>query len=125
MKKIFKILFILYLSIFTFPILVNASTYLSTSTNNPIVGQDFNVSLNIDYAGKKISQASYIISYNNDMFSLKKLNWMHNVGTYYVETVSDYDYIYIEKENDGKYWNTGIPVELTFEVKKQVKDLSV
>lgn len=118
MKKIFKILFILYLSIFTFPILVNASTYLSTSTNNPIVGQDFNVSLNIDYAGKKISQASYIISYNNDMFSLKKLNWMHNVGTYYVETVSDYDYIYIEKENDGKYWNTGIPVELTFEVKK-------
>ena len=71
MKKSFKILYILCLSIFILPILVNASTFLSTNNNNPIVGQDFNVSLNIDYADKKISQASYVISYNNDMFSLK------------------------------------------------------
>lgn len=118
MKKSFKILYILCLSIFILPILVNASTFLSTNNNNPIVGQDFNVSLNIDYADKKISQASYVISYNNDMFSLKKLNWMHSPGSYYVESDSNYDYIYIEKTNNGKYWNTGIPVELVFEVKK-------
>ena len=118
MKKSFKILYILFLCIFILPTLVNASTFLSTNNNNPIVGQDFNVSLNIDYADKKISQASYVISYNNDVFSLKKLNWMHSPGKYYVESNSNYDYIYIEKTKDGKYWNTGIPVELTFEVKK-------
>ncbi len=56
-----------------FPSLIYAATELGASTQNPVVGTDVYVQLNINYKNFKIGDAHYIITYNKEYLEFEEV----------------------------------------------------
>ncbi len=109
MKRVKNIFLILFLVLV--PVKIKAATYLNASTQNPVVGTNFDVTLYVDYgADAKIGSAHYLIGYDTNCFSVQNIIWSQAKGTYKNETGK----LYIDKTSSTKAWERGIPVTITF-----------
>lgn len=106
--KNFIIIIILYLIM---PLIANAATSLSASTQNPVVGESFFIQLNIDYGTDKlISEAHYMITYDASVFEFENVIWTQSAGEYRVEP----GIIYIDKLSNTAAWEYGGQVQIRF-----------
>lgn len=100
------VVIILYLG---FPLLANAATSLSASTQNPVVGESFFIQLNIDYGvDKLIGEAHYMITYDASVFEFESIVWTQTKADYHVEP----GVVYIDKLPNTKAWEYGGQVQI-------------
>ena len=105
------LIFVILLFFIMIPSVVKAATRLSSSTQNPIVGESFYVQLNIDYGAKElISEAHYKITYDANALEYEKVNWTQSEGEVRVEP----GIIYIDKTSATEPWEYGGQVQIKF-----------
>ncbi len=113
MQKIKKYLYIIIALFIMFPSLIYAATELGASTQNPVVGTDVYVQLNINYKNFKIGDAHYIITYNKEYLEFEEVIWIQTRGTYSMEPGK----ITIDKDF-GKSWDSGAILQIKYKVLK-------
>ena len=120
MKKVLNyFIFVFFLLI---PFYVKASyAYMKATNQNPVVGDRISITLGVNF-GKdaKISEAHYVIKYDPDVFEIKNSYWSQSDGTYSMPSPGT---IYIDKEDDGNYWQYGDVFVFVVEVLKESKTL--
>lgn len=80
---------------------------------NPVVGTDVYVQLNINYKNFKIGDAHYIITYNKEYLEFEEVIWIQTRGTYSMEPGK----ITIDKDF-GKSWDSGAILQIKYKVLK-------
>ena len=111
MKRTIKIIFVLLLIYFIFPIMCNAATNIDTANQRPVVGTSIEVRLRVDYgANALISEAHYYVKYDTSKLEFESLRWTQSTGTYSVNN----GVITIDKESNTEAWEYGEPVVMVF-----------
>lgn len=109
--KFIKNFIIVTILCFIFPLIANAATSLSASTQNPVVGESFFVQLNIDYGAENlISEAHYMITYDPSVFEFEDIVWTQTKAEYRVEP----GIVYIDKQSNTRSWEYGGQVQIRF-----------
>ena len=117
MKKVFNIILFLIIT-FIFSTIVNASTSLKSSNQNPVLDNTFLVRLYVDYGkDKKISSASYKILFDSSVFSVVDTAWSQKIDNYEIKDGE----IIIDKTSNTKSWETGAIVIVEFKANKAKK----
>ena len=96
------------------PFRVMASTILVSEDKNPTVGSTFIININVDYDKEKLMTAHYILTYDQECFSLASTSWPQGA----VSLRDELGNIYIDKEATTPLWDKGAVAILSFRVNK-------
>ena len=108
-----KILF--FVILFSFPLLINAETKLTSTVQNPLVGDNIIVRMQLDYGvDTLISECHYKITYNSSALTVDDIYFTQSPGTYTLEN----GVIYIDKVAADKeeYWEYGSQLYINFKI---------
>ncbi|MDE5888691.1 MAG: cadherin-like beta sandwich domain-containing protein, partial [Bacilli bacterium] len=112
MQKIKMYLYIIIALFIMFPSVIYAATELGASTQNPVVGTDVYVQLDLNYGTKlNIGDVHLFINYDPSYLEFEEVIWIQSRGTY----SSELGKITIDKEF-GNSWKSGATLQIKFKV---------
>lgn len=113
MKRILLLLIVL----FSFPFIINAETRLTSTVQNPLVGDNIIIRMQLDYGTDTlISECHYKITYNPNALQVDDIYFTQSPGTF----IEEKGVIYVDKVAASKeeYWEYGSQLYINFKILK-------